>query len=678
MMYALSRVAWILVAYASLAQPALAGQIFPGGEWLDGEGAPIQAHGGGLIFVDGRYYWFGENKSGPTINNGERVDFVGISVYSSVNLVDWKNEGFALPAVKDDPSSPLHTSRIGERPKVLYNDITGKYVMWLHTADGHYQNNQPGVAVADKVTGPYRYLGSHQVGGSDCADLTVFKDDDGRSYIYCAGMNNKTLMVSELTPDYLAPTSNVKRIMVNESREAPTVLKHKGLYYLVTSGLTGWNANKGRYDVAKSPLGPWTNMGNPYVGLNAEWSFFGQATFAFKPDPRGDQWVLMMDRWTYPQLGASKYVWLPVHLGSKKLQVPWVDEWDVSEPLKAPENHLPPELNLAPRERIVLYGENFPPEVGHILEAYLRTRAPQVGARVEVVTLRDVDIATAAARLPKMILPLKPTLVLVSFAGTIEDLTSSVKTIQREVRRLGARAVFVTPMAVNTLGGERAQSLGQERQRVAQWFVEHAKQKQLPVIDVFGPMTTRPVWWQKNWLDKPLVAGADEVTPRGAVLAAYLILRQLQLPRALGTVRIRNNRVSASGVGVEDAVFDSSGVSFTLELPHLPLYVPSEWSIPRVVNLDEEINALRVYDDDRGAAKDCRVLSKDKVLASGSGMEFSQGINISGAADAPWVSAAADVWQQTVNRAGVGRKPMRYRYPLRISCDGSAEGTIAH
>ena len=40
----------------------------PGRIWLDTDGNPIQAHGGGILY-DGRtrtYYWYGEYKDGPT------------------------------------------------------------------------------------------------------------------------------------------------------------------------------------------------------------------------------------------------------------------------------------------------------------------------------------------------------------------------------------------------------------------------------------------------------------------------------------------------------------------------------------------------------------------------------------------------------------------------------------
>ena len=36
--------------------------IRPGQPWLDTEGKRIQAHGGSILFEDGVYHWYGENK----------------------------------------------------------------------------------------------------------------------------------------------------------------------------------------------------------------------------------------------------------------------------------------------------------------------------------------------------------------------------------------------------------------------------------------------------------------------------------------------------------------------------------------------------------------------------------------------------------------------------------------
>lgn len=44
---------------------------YPGKIWLDTDGNPIQAHGGGVLFDERTetYYWYGENKDGPTYHS---------------------------------------------------------------------------------------------------------------------------------------------------------------------------------------------------------------------------------------------------------------------------------------------------------------------------------------------------------------------------------------------------------------------------------------------------------------------------------------------------------------------------------------------------------------------------------------------------------------------------------
>ena len=38
----------------------------PGEKFRDTNGELIQAHGGGMLYHEGVFYWYGENKDGPT------------------------------------------------------------------------------------------------------------------------------------------------------------------------------------------------------------------------------------------------------------------------------------------------------------------------------------------------------------------------------------------------------------------------------------------------------------------------------------------------------------------------------------------------------------------------------------------------------------------------------------
>ena len=130
-------------------QPIRSGEI-----WPDNNGEHINAHGGGVMYHDGTYYWFGENKCDTTSSA-----MVGVMCYSSRNLTDWKNEGVALSVVDND-SSDIARGCILERPKVIYNAKTGKFVMWFHLElkGKGYAAARAGVAVSDTPAGPYRFI----------------------------------------------------------------------------------------------------------------------------------------------------------------------------------------------------------------------------------------------------------------------------------------------------------------------------------------------------------------------------------------------------------------------------------------------------------------------------------------------------------------------------------------
>jgi len=129
----------------------------PGALWSDDQGVPINGHGGGILYHQGVYYWFGQHMIEGRAGNAAQV---GVHVYASTNLYQWKDEGIALP-VSDDPRSDIAKGCILERPKVIRNAGTGKFVKWFHLElkGQGYSAARSGVAAADRVTGPYRFLG---------------------------------------------------------------------------------------------------------------------------------------------------------------------------------------------------------------------------------------------------------------------------------------------------------------------------------------------------------------------------------------------------------------------------------------------------------------------------------------------------------------------------------------
>lgn len=288
--------------------------------WLDTDGNPIQAHGGMIEKFDGIYYWYGENKAGETVlkeNGLHRVDFIGFSCYSSADCISWKNEGLVLKA-SDQPGSPLHKSRVGERPKVLYNEKSKKYVMWFHLDSHDYMTAHTGVAVADRPTGPFQFVREMCPNRFDSRDMTLFKDTDGKAYLIYSSDWNKTLRIAQLTDDYLDVNGVYSHAFPEQEREAPAIFIKDGLYYMITSGCTGWEPNNALFGISHNIFSGWKLIGDPCTGENARQTYFGQSTYVFEKDGRH---YLMLDHWNPSNLKESGYSILPVRADNGHLTV---------------------------------------------------------------------------------------------------------------------------------------------------------------------------------------------------------------------------------------------------------------------------------------------------------------------------------------------------------------------
>ncbi len=213
---------------------------------------------------------------------------------------------------------------------MAFNSRTKKFVMWVHIDSPDYQSVRAGVATADAPTGPFVYLESVKPEGGDSRDQTLFVDDDGRAYRIYSSEGNDTTYISLLTDDWLKHSGKHVRIFEKRRMEAPVVFKHAGKYYFIGSGCTGWDPNPARSAVADSIWGPWTELGNPCTGRDAEITYRGQSTFVFPIVGKPDALIFMADRWNKQDLPDSRYLWLPLQIRQGKPVITWEDAWDLT------------------------------------------------------------------------------------------------------------------------------------------------------------------------------------------------------------------------------------------------------------------------------------------------------------------------------------------------------------
>ncbi len=363
------------------------GSFYPGKIWKDNKDIHINAHGGGVLHHEGKYYWFGEHKIAGEAGNKAHV---GVHVYTSKNLTDWIDSGIAL-SVSEDPDSDIVKGSVIERPKVIYNQKTGKFVMWFHLElkGQGYKTARTGVAVADKAAGPYHFIESlrpnaniypvnmsesekkavalmlkgqelkgHELpeklkiniarlaelkvfardfkGGQMARDMTIFKDKDNNAYQLYSSEDNQTLHISLLSDDYLSHAGTFIRLHPGGQNEAPAIAYSQGKYHLLTSGLSGWRPNAARQYVAEQILGTWQKVKNPTLGINPQnglgpdKTFGGQSTFLLAIKDKPGKFIAMFDMWRPENAIDGRYIWLPVEFVDGTMQIQWHDSWDLS------------------------------------------------------------------------------------------------------------------------------------------------------------------------------------------------------------------------------------------------------------------------------------------------------------------------------------------------------------
>jgi hypothetical protein len=306
--------------------------------WTDTDGKPIFCHESGISRFGDTFYWYGTSyKGNPQGIFGRRGAALQNSFhcYSSRNLAEWKYEGPCLPF----PQQGWLARGTSHRPHVVYNDRTRKYVMWffcIGTTEPEYPAAMLAVAVADRPTGPFTFLGQRNTAEEHGwgQDLGVFKDEDGSAYlVYDDGHRN--LRVDLLTDDYLSSTGKTALALRSDGQarqyEGAAMIRYKGKYLVAGSGVQGWNPTETTYALADTPLGPYREMG--HMSTANTWN---SQLSAFVHVAESDQLFAVCDQWFRGPKGErvpldeSAYLWLPVSFdpATGVARMRHVEQWD--------------------------------------------------------------------------------------------------------------------------------------------------------------------------------------------------------------------------------------------------------------------------------------------------------------------------------------------------------------
>ena len=321
--------------------------IRPGQPWYDMEGKLIQAHGGSVLYHDNTFYWYGENKENTDCR--EHIWHGGVRCYSSKDLYNWKDEGIILE-VSEDQKNPMYPKRIMDRPHILYNEKTKKFVMWVKFAGTEddfdaWQVQYMGIAVSDDITKPFELKKTIHPLGMEMGDFDLWADPrDGKGY-FIADRVHTEIVIADLTDDYMDVTGYYSSHFPHEApplaREAPAFFKRKNRYYLFTSGTTGYYPNPSEAAAAELMHGPYEVLGDPCINDRKHTSFDCQFSSVFRHPYRKDLYIAVGDRWmnktvevdgeTVADTSQAGYVWLPIGFQEDRPYVRWTDEWTIEK-----------------------------------------------------------------------------------------------------------------------------------------------------------------------------------------------------------------------------------------------------------------------------------------------------------------------------------------------------------
>lgn len=256
---------------------------------------------------NGTYYMYG---TGGGAKNG-------FAAYSSTNLVDWKFEGQVYTGNTEESWAVDHFWA----PEAYKFD--GKYYLffsaqWRENPQNELENFMIGAAVADKPTGPFVEMKDGPIfnPGYPIIDANVFRDEDGKFYLYYSRVCYKHPVESEiadwarkeglyeeieeswiygveLKPDFSGVTgepvlllrppvsmddqqaewesrSVTSREVNRRWTEGSVIFKKNGTYYMMYSAnhFGGENYAVG-YATSNNPLGPFTKAeNNPVLQKN--------------------------------------------------------------------------------------------------------------------------------------------------------------------------------------------------------------------------------------------------------------------------------------------------------------------------------------------------------------------------------------------------------------------------
>lgn len=284
--------------------------------WKLSTGATVQAHAPGFVRVGDVWYMCGEDRS-----NWWNPD---VNLYSSTDLVNWK---FEKKIIRNGvTTSALGSTRMIERPKLLYNATTDKFVVWCHYESGDYGASEAACFECDEVNGDYTYVWSGRPLGIKSRDCNIFQDTDGTAYFISTTEENQHLGLFRLDEEYHAAIEHTQ-LFAWQSREAPAIVRIDNRYFMFSSACSGWDPNQCKLSYSNSLKSGWSGLTN--VGNSIAYDTQPAAILVIKGTKK-TTYLYVGDRWQDPGLPETKTIIFPIEFNGTACTFTYRERFDIN------------------------------------------------------------------------------------------------------------------------------------------------------------------------------------------------------------------------------------------------------------------------------------------------------------------------------------------------------------
>lgn len=297
----------------------------------DVHGNYMDVHDGNVVKFGDLYYWYGmgytncsletglippQNCPGIYLEYGKHCGFRldhAVNLYTSPDLESWT-------FVKNIFPEAQRPTGIYFRPKVIFNEMSGQYVLWINhlppaiTPLVSYPDARLMVAISPTPDGLFEVVtekANIEVSGGGDFNLMIDPKDKAAYLAYDAWGNGHAIVIEKLTDDYLDSLGSQASSgqITTSQNEAPILFERKGYYYLFYghiccfchqgSGIQVWTS--------KHPLGPWTDM---HTDLNPDHLISGreikaQCNYVIQVEP--DMYLYTGDLWSSAPDGLKSH-----------------------------------------------------------------------------------------------------------------------------------------------------------------------------------------------------------------------------------------------------------------------------------------------------------------------------------------------------------------------------------